>query len=59
MQVSVPQLMNTTFLPAGIGLVTGVVTPMDVGRWECAATSVRASCKAAFRAGDDAWLVCC
>ena len=31
-QASTPQLMKTTFLPVGIGLPTGVVSPMVVGR---------------------------
>jgi len=51
-QVSVPQLMNTIFLPAGIGFVIGAVIPIDVGRLECAATRARASDRAVLRAGD-------
>ena len=57
-QVSVPQLMNTTFLPVGIGLVIGTLTPIDVGR-----CGVRRHQRAgllqsrSYPAADDAWLV--
>ena len=45
--------MNTTFLPVGMGLVIGVLIPIDVGRDVCAETSACASCKPELRPAEE------